>query len=85
MANKGTFKKGDGRARKQKGAVTKITKSVKESILAVYDKIGGDEGFSNWANEEKTEFYKIYSRLVPLDVKATGEITITVNKMVDDE
>jgi hypothetical protein len=83
MANSGTFKKGDGRKRKPKGAVTKVTTTVKEAILKVYDNIGGDQGFADWANEEKTEFYKIYARLVPLDVQASGEITITVNKMVD--
>ena len=78
------FEKGDGRARRPKGIPNKVSKSVKESILAVYERNGGDDGFSDWANEEKTEFYKIYARLVPLDVKQSGNVTITINKMVDE-
>jgi len=69
---------------RKKGTKNRVTATVKDAILHAYNAIGGDDAFSEWANAEKTEFYKIYSRLVPLDLQANGEITITVNKMVDN-
>ena len=78
------FKKGmQKKGGRQKGVQNKATTTVKESILAVYDRLGGDQGFSDWATTEKTEFYKIFARLVPQDQNLTGNITININKNVD--
>lgn len=71
------MKKTGGRV---KGAKNKVGLKVKDSIQAVYERLGGDEGFSDWATVEKTEFYKIYARLIPTDVEHSGDITIVVNK-----
>jgi hypothetical protein len=79
------FEKGKGKTGgRQKGVKNKVGLKVKESIQAVYEKLGGDEGFSDWATAEKTEFYKIYARLIPTDVEHSGDIKIIVNKNVDD-
>ena len=68
---------------RKKGAINKTTASIKESIQNVYARLGGDEGFSDWATTEKTEFYKIFARLIPQDQNITGNITININKGVD--
>jgi len=84
MAQKGSFKKGDKRCGRKKGSKNKIGVSVKEAIMYAYQTIGGDDAFTDWAREEKTEFYRMFSKLIPLDIQQSGDITITVNKMVDE-
>lgn len=60
------------------GTPNKVTSSIKASVLAVFDKIGGDEAFALWASENPTEFYKIASRLVPTEVTAEVDGSIEV-------
>ena len=67
-----------------KGTKNKIGQDVKNSLLFVYETIGGDKTFSDWAKEEKTEFYKMYSKLLPTEMEHTGDIQIIVNKGCDD-
>lgn len=65
---------------RKKGVVNKTTQSIRESILAVYENIGGDKNFSKWASQEPTEFYKIFARLIPQDQHVSGNIEIIINK-----
>jgi hypothetical protein len=76
---KGTKKTG-GRVA---GTPNTTTKSVKQAIMNAYLYLGGDQAFGEWATEEKTEFYKLYAKLLPLDVNHLGNITININKTVD--
>ena len=64
-------KPGPGRP---KGSVNKTTVSVKEALLKVYEKRGGDEAFLQWSRENPDEFYKLWGRLLPHEVtNADGE------------
>ena len=60
---------GSGRA---KGTPNKSSGTVRESILNVYAKIGGDEAFAKWANSNPQEYYKIYARVLPVEHGAPG-------------
>lgn len=62
-----------GRGRRP-GSVNKIGKLVKENILAVFEGLGGTEAMIRWAKKNRTEFYKLYARLVPTQVVATVDI-----------
>lgn len=53
------------------GAKNKVPQAAKENIQAVFVKLGGTTEMAEWAKENKTEFYKIYARLLPL--QHTGE------------
>jgi hypothetical protein len=71
---------GNGRP---KGAQNKTTQSVKDAMLAVYADLqkssGRDHGhFQDWAEANQTEFYKLWSKLIPVDVKAEvgGQIVV---------
>lgn len=78
------FKKGmQKKGGRKKGVQNKVVTTVKESIQNVYARLGGDEAFSDWAMAERTEFYKIFARLIPQDQNLTGNITININKNVD--
>jgi hypothetical protein len=56
------------------GAPNKIGALVKQNIIAVFEGIGGTKSMINWARRNRTEFYKLYARLVPTQVMATVEI-----------
>lgn len=72
MANSGSFKKGDGRKRKPKGAVNKLTKSAREAFALAFDESGGFAQLTVWARENRTEFYKLYARLIPVEHVGAG-------------
>lgn len=70
------FKKGEtgnpyGR---KKGEPNKITRTVKETVLAVFNDLQVDPkaNLLSWGKENPTEFYKIASKLIPTEV--TGDI-----------
>jgi hypothetical protein len=66
------------------GALNKTTSTAKENIMAVFNGLGGTSAMKQWAQENQTEFYKIYSRLIPADLKlSAGEgepIQIVIQK-----
>ena len=66
------FKKGEGG--RPKGAKNKFT-SFKDSILQVYQDIGGDKAFAEWAakRENQGEFYKLAAKMIPKEVELAGK------------
>lgn len=66
---------------RQKGIPNKLTQSTREVIQMAFDGIGGVDALMGWAIENKTEFYKIYSKLLPQDVSLNATITITQPKL----
>lgn len=56
-----------------KGTPNKVTATVKDNILAVFNRLKGTEGMAQWARENQTEFYKLYGRLIPTETKLTGD------------
>jgi len=68
---------------RQVGSINKLTKTVKERVLEVFNELQDDPkaNMLNWAKEETTEFYKIAAKLIPADINAKVEgkiITVTV-------
>lgn len=55
---------------RQKGTPNKATASVKAALEAAFDQLGGVDALVSWARNEQTEFYKLYSRLLPVQMKA---------------
>lgn len=53
-----------------KGAVNKSTKAVKEALQEAFEGIGGSARLMEWANEQPTEFYKLWAKMLPAEVKA---------------
>jgi len=60
------------------GSKNKATKDVRESILNVYEKIGGDEAFAEWAKkpENQKDYYQIYAKLVPRDINVDATVRL---------
>lgn len=56
-----------------KGIPNKRTAAVKDVIEAVFYNIGGEEAFADWAIINQTDFYKIYAKLLPAEMKVRHE------------
>lgn len=50
------------------GTPNKTTASVKEALQAVYADRGGNRALLAWANDNPTEFYKLWGRMLPQEV-----------------
>ena len=55
------------------GTLNKTTKSAKENIMAVFNGLGGTSQMKKWAEDNQTQFYQIYAKLIPADVKLSGD------------
>jgi hypothetical protein len=61
-----------------KGSKGKAGATAKENIIAVFTRMGGTAKMAEWAQANQTEFYKLYGRLIPVDVDAAVGGSITV-------
>lgn len=55
------------------GTPNKLSGIAKDNIAAVFNRLGGTAGMAEWAKENKTQFYQIYSKLLPLQVNGAGD------------
>lgn len=65
-----------------KGVRNKSTLAVKEALTAAFEGLGGVKTLQDWAHENQTEFYKLWAKMLPTEVKADvgGGITITLSQ-----
>lgn len=70
-----------GKGRK-KGTPNKSTAAVKEALSFAFQGLGGAKELQHWAKDNKTEFYKLWAKLLPAEVQGSldhsGEIIIRV-------
>jgi hypothetical protein len=71
---------------RQAGTPNKLSSSVKENIVGVFTRMGGVPAMVKWAEENPTQFYQIYAKLLPVDVDAnvTGNITLSLSNQDAD-
>ena len=53
---------------RKKGTPNRISGAVKENIIAVFEQTGGQKAMADWATKNRTEFYRLYGRLLPHEV-----------------
>jgi hypothetical protein len=58
---------------KPPGTLNTISRTAKENIADVFDHVGGILEMVKWAKENQTEFYRIYAKLLPVDINAKVE------------
>lgn len=76
------FEEGDPRAGRPKGVPNKTTTAAKEAFALAFQKLGGWEALAEWAANDPDnlrEFYKLYARLIPVDLTSGGDKLPTVN------
>lgn len=58
------------------GTRNKVTMTVKDNVIAVFERIGGMDALAEWAEENRTEYYRLYAKLLPTETQVTGALTI---------
>jgi hypothetical protein len=56
---------------RQKGTPNKTTTAVKEAFRQAFDDLGGIEALVKWASANPTQFYQLFSKLIPTEIDAT--------------
>ena len=56
---------------RSKGSKNVVGAHAKENIMAVFSRLGGTAAMAEWAADRRTDFYKLYARLIPTEVQAS--------------
>jgi len=64
------------------GSLNKVTVQVKEVLDEAFERLGGVDFLSEWARENPGEFLKIWSKLIPRDLRVEAETTLTLEQIV---
>ena len=78
-------------AGRPKGAIGKLNKTVKETVLNVFNNIQGDpkHNLEAFAKKHPKEFYLIASKLIPTEMIGTTEtiikVTIPEERQIEQE
>jgi hypothetical protein len=71
---RGRFAKGHVRSpnagikKGQKTSTTLLRQSFRDALIGAFHDMGGQEAMVAWGRKNKTQFYKIAAKLVPLDI-----------------
>ena len=68
-------------ASKEETGPNKFTGALQEAIQVVYDRMDGHDAFLAWAKENQTEYYKIASRLLPVEMREDGKDGISPSSL----
>lgn len=60
------------------GRVNRFTGTFRDAVQTVYNGLGGHAAFQKWAQSNRTEYYRIASKLIPLEIKGGVKDQITV-------
>lgn len=58
---------------RRRGTPNRFTAQFRDALRIVYDEIGGHEAFAAWARENRGDFYRIMSKLLPAEVARPRE------------
>ena len=61
-----------------KGVPNKSTVAVKEALSLAFEGIGGVEQLQAWAKANATEFYKLWAKMLPTEIKGDLGAGITL-------
>ena len=54
------------------GTPNKVSATVKDNLIAVFNRLDGTAGMAEWAQANKTDFYKLYAKLLPTQAELSG-------------
>ena len=52
----------------------KVNARVKHNIIACFDRVGGLDALVEWAGTNQTEFYRLWAKLLPVQMKHSGKL-----------
>lgn len=54
-----------------KGSKNKASVAAKQAFQEAFDGLGGVEALKTWALDNPTDFFKLFSKLIPVDTNVT--------------
>lgn len=54
-----------------KGSKNKASVAAKQAFQEAFDGLGGVDALKAWAAENPTDFFKLFSKLIPIDTNVT--------------
>lgn len=66
------------------GSVNKLTASVKEALSLAFSEVGDVSALVAWARKNKTEFYKLWAKLLPQDLQISGKDGGPVQLLIEE-
>lgn len=79
ISRKGGKREGAGRP---VGVPNKLSGTVKNNVVQVFDDIGGLAYMASWAKDNPNQFFNIYAKLLPLQVNGAGNDGEHISKVV---
>lgn len=64
-------------AGRKAGTPNRATASIKGAFVEAFDKLGGVPALVAWGKDNPTDFYKLVSRLIPVEVQSTADVRLT--------
>lgn len=75
---------GERRGGRQKGTPNKATIAVKEALQMAFDGIGGVPALEQFGRDNPKEFYALWVKMLPQDVKLDGKAEIHLHLTSQD-
>lgn len=69
---------------RSKGTPNKTTASVKDALAFAFDGRGGAPALKIWADENPTEFYKLWAKLLPQEVTGKDGTPFSITVKFED-
>ena len=57
---------------RKKGSKNKFTKVAKDHFVEAFEESGGVRALTEWGKLNRSEFYKLYGRLIPMEQSVSG-------------
>ncbi len=62
---------------RKKGVRNKVTRAVEDALNSVYEGVGGNEALLAFAKDNPDEFFKLWIKMLPRQIKLDGELKMT--------
>lgn len=69
---------------RKKGVSNKATVAVKDALDQAFNKLGGIKALTDWATDNPGEFYGLWCKMLPKEVKADISATLTGASVVTE-
>lgn len=56
---------------RKSGVQNKVSGMAKENIAAVFVRLGGTAAMARWAKKNQSQYYQLYSRLLPHEISGS--------------
>ena len=75
--------KGHKTGGRKKGTPNKLSSTVRDNVVAVFDGLGGTSHMLEWARTNPSEFYRLYGKMLPQGIELAAEAPIVSRLIIN--